>query len=174
MLKRFKAKKRDILDRLAKPGADYTDASPKGSVDEGILELVAEINCIAGFVTTSSCAGRIAVYLEGTPKAASHLEPPNQDLNESDSQADHRVALSTGGKGGGRWLFTSHAPVDLERLSESGAVFKHLGVPPHVQSSYPASQTKTQFVHFKFEPMVSLFMFTISTLSCLTSWTPSG
>ncbi|KAG5927298.1 hypothetical protein E4U53_002888, partial [Claviceps sorghi] len=54
----FAAKKTKILDQLAVPEAEYTDASPKGTIDAGIRELIDEINAAEGFVTTSSCAGR--------------------------------------------------------------------------------------------------------------------
>lgn len=41
------------------------DLSPKGTVDVGIRELIGEINACEGLVTTSSCAGRVSVFLEG-------------------------------------------------------------------------------------------------------------
>lgn len=61
----FTQRKRRILSALAVPDEDYTDLSPKGTVDAGIRELIDEINGLDGFVTTSSCAGRVSVFLEG-------------------------------------------------------------------------------------------------------------
>ncbi|CAF3483681.1 unnamed protein product [Fusarium graminearum] len=52
----------------------------------------------SGFVTTSSCAGRVSVFLEGRRVAEAEGE-------------DERVA-GVGGKGaGGAWLFVSHDPI---------------------------------------------------------------
>lgn len=61
----FTQRKRRILSALAVPDEEYTDLSPKGTVDAGIRELIDELNGIDGFVTTSSCAGRVSVFLEG-------------------------------------------------------------------------------------------------------------
>ena len=107
-------------------------------------------------MTTSSCAGRIAVYLEGPPKEVPDGVAVLEKLGEEDTQSGTRVASTTGGKGGGKWLFTSHAPVYLEDCSRPGAIFSHLGLSQSAQPSSPASATKPRFVHFKFEPMVSV------------------
>ena len=40
------------------------DLSRKGSIDEGILHLVARINAQDNFFTLSSCSGRICVFEE--------------------------------------------------------------------------------------------------------------
>ncbi|SPQ19689.1 eaf0b554-2a99-403a-9e31-ca3e83d52590 [Thermothielavioides terrestris] len=66
----FSLRKQKILSQLSVPDAEYTDASPKGSVDAGIRHLIDEINARPGLVTTSSCAGRVSVYLEGRKKEA--------------------------------------------------------------------------------------------------------
>lgn len=65
----FIARKTKILSDLAVPDADYTDLSPKGSVDEGIRDLIRDINALDGLVTTSSCAGRVSVFVEGSRKS---------------------------------------------------------------------------------------------------------
>jgi hypothetical protein len=95
----FDDRKAKILAELSTPDEQYQDLSPKGSVDAGIRDLIAEINALPDYVTTSSCAGRIAVYLEG----------------------------AKGAKGGGQWLFTSHDPVDVP--AGDGEVFRMLGLP---------------------------------------------
>src|SRR5689334_3638228 len=52
----FQEKKKKILKQLNTPDAEYSDLSPKGSVDEGIRDLISDINEVSGLVTTSSCA----------------------------------------------------------------------------------------------------------------------
>ncbi|KAG6367166.1 hypothetical protein INS49_001350 [Diaporthe citri] len=61
----FARRKEAILAQLAVPDDEYTDLSPKGTVDAGIRDLIDEINGLDGLVTTSSCAGRVSVFLEG-------------------------------------------------------------------------------------------------------------
>ncbi|KAK1990852.1 hypothetical protein LX36DRAFT_647319 [Colletotrichum falcatum] len=134
----FATRKHRILEQLSVPDAEYTDASPKGSVDVGIRELINELNALDGFVTTSSCAGRVSVFLEGRRAAASAPTGPatpaeqprsqpaaaqtgDGDDNEDEDDDDDSItngggAVATiagpGGKGGGgTWLFVSHDPV---------------------------------------------------------------
>lgn len=64
----FVARKSKILSDLSVPDAEYTDLSPKGSVDEGIRDLIRGINALDGLVTTSSCAGRVSIFVEGSKK----------------------------------------------------------------------------------------------------------
>ena len=129
----FAARKDKIVTTLSTPEDQYSDLSPKGSVDAGIRDLIAEINALPEYVTTSSCAGRVAVYLEGGGKGA---------------------------KGGGKWLFTSHESVNLDANDASdsteGALFGRLGMASEAlpePATLPDIQ-QTRFVHFKFEPMV--------------------
>lgn len=153
MQARFDAKKKDILKKLSVPVGEYTDASPKGSVDEPIRELVDEINNSNGYVTTSSCSGRLAVYLEGPPRVAATLsdESKGEPIN---AENDSGVATSASGKGGGKWLFTSHIPIEIVRLDEEGAVLSLLGLEVTKQLSFPKGEDNTQRVHLKFEPMI--------------------
>jgi len=132
----FEAKKQKILAILSQPDEDYTDLSPKGSIDAGIRDLIAEINEYAGLVTTSSCAGRVSVFLEGKKRVA--------QLKSSETGTE----AGPTGKGGGKWLFVSHDPVTVE-VDES--LCSKFGLEA-------ADGTKlsegTSLVHFKFEPMV--------------------
>ena len=155
MLKKFDDKKREILGRLSLTDDDYTDASPKGSIDDGIRELVRQINSIPGFISTSSCAGRVAVFLEGAQKQSITQGPRVEGEDVHSGDAGQAIAASSGGKGGGKWLFTSHTPVDLEKLSNEGALSRHLGFSSTLQVSSPPLNLRPQFVHLKFEPMVS-------------------
>jgi tRNA wybutosine-synthesizing protein 3 len=129
----FTSKKSKILDALSVPDSDYTDLSPKGSVDKGIRHLIDEVNVIDGLVTTSSCAGRVSVFLEG-----------RKALDAGDE--DGEIATPGGKGGGGNWLFVSHDPVvgdgwvgELGLSQDDGS------------SEAPAGR---RLIHFKFEPMV--------------------
>ncbi|KAM5346769.1 hypothetical protein ACJ41O_009774 [Fusarium nematophilum] len=137
----FVDKKKKILDQLSVPGAEYTDASPKGSVDEGIRDLIDEINQSSGFVTTSSCAGRVSVFLEGRRVA------------EAD-EGDEQVA-GVGGKGaGGTWLFVSHDPVPTDD-DENKDWGRELGLEDSDTIQDVAGTIKERrLVHFKFEAMI--------------------
>lgn len=147
----FATKKAKILHELNVPAVQYQDASPKGSVDEGIRELVDKINELDSLVTTSSCAGRVSLYLEGDKSLA----------------IDHAAPTpSAGGKGGGDWLFVSHDPVTqevggLETLCPAFSITK--------LSSLQSRSHGRRFLHFKFEPMVGTchYYFSISEYDSL-------
>lgn len=138
----FLEKKKKILEQLSIPDAEYTDASPKGSVDEGIRDLIDEINEVSGFVTTSSCAGRVSVFLEGRRVAETEDE-------------DEQIA-GVGGKGaGGTWLYVSHDPVP-----DNGNVYQEwtemLGLAESDAFQDKIKELKERrLIHFKFEAMVS-------------------
>ena len=151
MLERFAAKKRDIINRLSKPEGEYEDLSPKGGVDDQIRDLVDQINSLDGFVTTSSCAGRMAVYLAGPPKQSVQVDP---FVDEEQPLSSIVTRSSTSGKGGGRWLFTSHTPLNLEQYQADGALLQKLGFSRGAQMAFPIGESAPQFVHLKFEPMI--------------------
>ncbi|WQF82920.1 Putative tRNA wybutosine-synthesizing protein [Colletotrichum destructivum] len=172
----FTTRKLKILEQLSVPDAEYTDASPKGSVDVGILELIGELNALDGFVTTSSCAGRVSVFLEGrraAPASApagtagvddSHLRAATQsDANDNGSTALTTIAGPGGKGGGGTWLFVSHDPVpephdgDDELLRLLGLVGEKGPAPHSVAGDSGSSQPgrrRKRLIHFKFEPMI--------------------
>lgn len=154
----FSRRKQKILSQLAVPDAEYTDASPKGSVDAGIRDLIDQINARSGLVTTSSCAGRVSVYLEG-PKTAAVGASADDDAGDEGGLGN--VASSAGGKGGGEWLFVSHDPVEEHGGNDAGehgygtlrgalgSTAGEAGTPP-----LGALTASSRLVHFKFEPMV--------------------
>ncbi|KAK7946534.1 uncharacterized protein PG986_010855 [Apiospora aurea] len=132
----FAARKRKILAQLAVPDAEYTDASPKGTVDAGIRDLIDELNGLDGFVTTSSCGGRVSVFVEGVKKKAAKNDAADggdkmtknggreevavkggDDVDDEAAAAEAATPAPTtlaaiGGKGGGgNWLYVSHDPV---------------------------------------------------------------
>ena len=138
----FAEKKAKILEQLAVPEAEYTDLSPKGTVDKGIRHLIDEINSTDGFVTTSSCAGRVSVFLEGrkAPIAADAVTD-----TDGDERTSSQVA-GVGGKGaGGAWLFVSHDPVPDEDWVQTLEF---------VEGDASQQQGVRRLIHFKFEPMV--------------------
>lgn len=140
----FEARKNKILEELSLPDAEYTDLSPKGSVDEGIRDLIRDINALPGLVTTSSCAGRISVFLEGRKKSSAPL-----------SEQPGRQFAPSGGKGAGRWLYVSHDPFVKPEGHEKAARPLHdlFGMVPG--DGRPSSGTRgLRLVRFHFEPLV--------------------
>jgi len=136
----FQDRKAKILNDLSTPDEQYQDLSPKGSVDESIRDLISELNGLPDYVTTSSCAGRVAAYLEG----------------------------AQGAKGGGQWLFTSHDPVQLPAEGSDGSLYSMLGIVA-TEPSAPSEAEGARFVHLKFEPLVGLSSLeTFSYTMCTT------
>jgi tRNA wybutosine-synthesizing protein 3 len=146
----FTERKSRIVQQLAVPEAEYEDASPKGSVDAGIRDFVDEINGVEGFVTTSSCAGRVSVFLEGRKTA--------------DPDADERQQLAgVGGKGGGgTWLYVSHEALPQRAVDDnqgqgwSGTFGLGDAEPSPASGSSVGVVKDRRLIHFKFEPMVSI------------------
>ncbi|KAE8349927.1 methyltransferase TYW3-domain-containing protein [Aspergillus coremiiformis] len=151
----FETRKRKILAELSVPDAEYTDLSPKGSVDEGIRDLIHDINTLPGLVTTSSCAGRISVFLEGRKKQSK----PQED--------QERQFVASGGKGAGKWLFVTHDPLqgyDTPRGSDSSGEDSNQGkslhelfgmVPGDGRPPELNKQGKApRLVRFHFEPLI--------------------
>ena len=141
----FAIRKADILHNLHREGPEYSDKSPKGQVDEQIEELIHDINAIDGLVTTSSCSGRISVFLESSERM--HHAQKNRSNNDGRTEENHR-------KEGGRWLFSSHTPLDRE----SGPVQNHrfltlFGFNRLIQNG-TGDLSQCRCIHFKFEPMV--------------------
>ncbi|KAJ4388495.1 hypothetical protein N0V85_007500, partial [Neurospora sp. IMI 360204] len=180
----FQTRKSKILSQLSVPDAEYTDASPKGSVDVAIRELIDEINHgYEGLVTTSSCAGRVSVYLEGVKRkkqedksssggdggqgaeGGKDGEEEGGELEDA-ARAATVTASSSGGKGGGEWLFVSHDPLETVDPS-TGREYdgKHwmevfgltAGNGSGTESGDGGEEQQEQqqrLIHFKFEPMI--------------------
>ncbi len=158
----FARKKAHILEQLSVPESSYIDASPKGTIDVEIRDLIDTVNSYTGLVTTSSCSGRISVFLEGENKgprskfaAVEELDvtlqlpeqPPEShddcidtaDHNGSAEKENHKKkptsASKGGGKGGGgRWLYVSHSPLLFPDTDD------------HHHNEYPDS-THSYFTH---------------------------
>jgi tRNA wybutosine-synthesizing protein 3 len=180
----FTRRKALILSQLSVPAAQYADRSPKGSIDEGVRDLIEGINAREGWVTTSSCAGRVSVFVEGAKRrkggarevgsggqggergaggeAFEREDGKCRGEDEGDGDGDGEI-----GKGnvrrevklaeaGGRWLFVSHEGVDAATLQGEG-VLSLLGLRRMGDVIGAGKQfTEERLVHFKFEPMVSV------------------
>lgn len=145
MTSRFGTRKRSILAQLQAPDDEYHDLSPKGSVDEPIRDLISEINSLDGLVTTSSCSGRISVFLEG------------RKANAGDAVADEQTEsrAGPGGKGGGgAWLFISHDPVKDADVKTTTTWTSLFGLQKAVSDDDRLADVHARYIHLKFEPMV--------------------
>ncbi|KAF1835785.1 hypothetical protein BDW02DRAFT_495102 [Decorospora gaudefroyi] len=145
MTTRFQARKQRILEQLDAPDGEYHDSSPKGSVDAPIRDFIGEINNLDGLVTTSSCSGRISVFLEGR-KAEIGVAEAGPEGEES--------RAGPGGKGGGgAWLFISHEPVETKHASVEDGFMSIFGM-----KESPTDETtpnvSCRYIHLKFEPMI--------------------
>ncbi|KAJ6262108.1 tRNA wybutosine-synthesizing protein [Drechslerella dactyloides] len=145
----FRAKKTKILSDLA---SGQPDASPKGSVDTHILPLIDLLNQHDEIVTTSSCSGRISVFLEGRKEASGALQD-----QEGEEELDNVAAI--GGKGGGgKWLLVTHDPLS-DNLDADDSTFLEFifgGIPsqPGPERLPAQSSKEIRYIHFKFEPMI--------------------
>lgn len=157
----FTVKKKAILASLSIPEATYTDLSPKGSVDAPIKPLIDRINALEGVVTTSSCAGRLSVYLEGNKQGKGH-EGRGDPKNNKGFGKESEQAVVSGGKGmGGKWLFVSHEPVEMYKNGggkESVTQLLGLGsLGAHDEALTPNTEVdEMRLVRFQFEPMVCI------------------
>ncbi|RCK59009.1 tRNA wybutosine-synthesizing protein 3 [Candida viswanathii] len=95
----FDQKKQSILEEISTNGPDNLDASPKGTIDEHCIPIINLINKHKDMVTTSSCSGRVSVFLEGV------------------KSADSTSIVAKGNYG--RWLFVTHDPKDLDNWYDS-------------------------------------------------------
>lgn len=169
----FSRKKSQILEKLSVPVLEYTDLSPKGSVDEGIRELIDEINACDGLVTTSSCAGRVSVFLEG--HKAPRANPGSLGREDTATEPARKpTSARIGGKGGGgTWLFVSHDPLDestQDWVSVLGLTLVEAQGDPQEREAEIGGGNEPRCIHFKFEPMVRLLF---SSLVVLLAACPS-
>ncbi|SMN20371.1 similar to Saccharomyces cerevisiae YGL050W TYW3 tRNA methyltransferase required for synthesis of wybutosine [Maudiozyma saulgeensis] len=131
----FDQKKASILDEINSP---QPDLSPKGSIDELCIPIMELINSHKDMVTTSSCSGRVSVFVEGT-----------KHYNEE---------IKVGGKGqGGRWLFVSHDETNvvgwLDRLEQDSMaenIIVNIGNVEDV-SKFDGSH---RYILYKYEPFI--------------------
>lgn len=147
----FVNKKAKILADLSTPATSYVDASPKGSIDIGIADLINAINELPEYVTTSSCAGRISVFVEGKKRTAN-----SENEGEGSPGGERETRAGTGGKGGGgKWLYVSHDPLLIHDGQDLAGL---LGMARRNEEKEIVLEEQ-RLVRFKFEPMVSHFHF---------------
>ncbi|EGC49049.1 DUF207 domain-containing protein [Histoplasma capsulatum var. duboisii H88] len=166
----FKAKKQKIIRDLSVPDEEYTDLSPKGSIDAGIRDLIHNINQMPGLVTTSSCAGRISVFLEGGgsererkgigDKEGSSAKEDDRKIVEAEGdigESSERPPqfAPTGGKGSGNWLFVSHEPVEIDLDCEGNYLHRMFNLVPMDEKIGTINHSGSlRLVRFHFEPMI--------------------
>ncbi|CCH46567.1 tRNA wybutosine-synthesizing protein [Wickerhamomyces ciferrii] len=124
----FLQKKNQILSQIETTLGNVPDISPKGSIDELCVPIMNLINSHNDMVTTSSCSGRVSVFLEGV------------------KVKDEGSSSKIGGKGdGGHWLFVEHDKTKIQDWHKDK--FQYGQVPT-------TSDLSTRYILFKFEPLI--------------------
>lgn len=122
----FGQKKASILSEIGETLSSVPDASPKGSIDELCLPIMRLINSHNDMVTTSSCSGRVSVFVEGSKQN------------------------KIGGKGeGGYWMFVTHDKNELSNWFKGKFTYASSS-----EVGSAASQLSTRFILFKYEPFI--------------------
>jgi tRNA wybutosine-synthesizing protein 3 len=123
----FDERKKRIIENLR---SDEPDLSPKGTPDEGILELLELINASKDYMSTSSCSGRVVVFLDA-----------DKDRQDNDTK--------------GRWLMNRHSPFQeqLENLLIQELYALLFGT-SKIGRDWVSSEGPSRAVTLKFEPLV--------------------
>ncbi len=110
-----------------------------GSVDSPIVDFVEYLNSLADFYTTSSCSGRICIFLlgqshkaieeeeeeeageENLPSSSSSTSPPSSSSSSSSSSSIGSFCDSKKEKGGGvgGWLLSRHGLVTYDEVKSA-------------------------------------------------------
>lgn len=122
----FDQKKKSILMEISTNGPENLDASPKGTIDEFCIPIIDLINSHKDMVTTSSCSGRVSVFLEGVKSA---------DSTSIVSKGNH-----------GRWLFVTHDPKHLDNWYDS--------IPFNYNSMNFPKNSSSRSILYKFEALI--------------------
>lgn len=143
----FGQKKKYILQQVALTDEEHPDASPKGTIDAPLLPLMYLINKHEDMFTTSSCSGRVSVFLEGDKIVP--VNKANKDSSATTEESETREKI--GGKGaGGKWLFVTHDPKDLVTEEWLKQVKEYHEENPLVDGA------SKRYLQYKFEAMVCL------------------
>ncbi|GMM36405.1 tRNA methyltransferase [Saccharomycopsis crataegensis] len=133
----FLQKKAAILESIKENSPDSPDASPKGTIDILCMPIINLINSSPNMVTTSTCSGRVSVFLEGS-----------KIVSESSN-------VKAGGKGeGGKWLFVTHDVNELDGWDDEFLQndVHQLRDPEAVTNA--GNDIATRYLLFKFEPLI--------------------
>lgn len=136
----FDQKKLHILKEIGLNSEENPDASPKGTIDDLCIPLITLINGHKDMVTTSSCSGRLSVFLEGRKQ--------NKELTE---ETTDQTVVRIGAKGdGGRWLFVSHEKEDIiDWWKKEDIMLKY-----DTDIDDSTYSHNTRYVLFKYEPLI--------------------
>lgn len=127
----FQQKKEHILNEISFTNEGSPDASPKGSLDLKCWPIISLINSKKNMVTTSSCSGRVSVYLQGRKLQSS-------------------TTFNKGAKGNeGGWLFITHDPDNVRNWSRN-LNFKQI----NHKSIEDVSISDSRHILYKFEPFI--------------------
>lgn len=136
----FDRKKEHILQEIGINSENNPDASPKGTIDTLCLPLIFLINSHKDMVTTSSCSGRVSVFLEGS-----------KDKKATQKVEEESKILKIGAKGeGGRWLFVSHEKSDIHEWWSHEDVALQFGGNINMEDCNEG----TRYILFKYEPLI--------------------
>lgn len=136
----FDRQKTHLLEEIGLNSKNNPDASPKGTIDVLCIPLIKLINGHKDMITTSTCSGRLSVFLEG-----------DKTHNKDSMEGDKREQVKIGAKGeGGHWLFVSHEKEEInEWWKRNDIQFKYENTIN--DSDY---DVQTRFVLFKYEPLI--------------------
>lgn len=157
----FSQKKLFILSQLAQTSETNLDASPKGTVDVHLLDLIGLINAHEDMVTTSSCSGRLSVFLEGdkvVPGAAGSMGNERADSGDAGGERE-----KVGGKGqGGKWLYVTHEPDEVGVRDWWPDVQNYTEEADGELTTTDDEIVNRRYVLYKFEAMVRIPFFLLS------------
>ncbi|KAL6945459.1 hypothetical protein ACO0QE_002915 [Hanseniaspora vineae] len=157
----FLQKKQSILN-------SNIDLSPKGSIDALCIPIIKLINDNSDdMVTTSSCSGRLSVFVEGVKTKSQAKQYENstpQTATGQSSQAPEEAVTSAmleyklGGKGdGGEWLYITHNVDEvtgwLQKVQTSERAIRFLSQDNKVETENIDMTTK-RLILYKFEPLI--------------------
>ncbi|ODV60938.1 tRNA methyltransferase TYW3 [Ascoidea rubescens DSM 1968] len=153
----FDQKKKSILEEIATNSDQLPDASPKGTIDELCIPIIQLINTHKDLVTTSSCSGRVSVFLEGSKiKNLKFTENNHQDNDKLilDIETPDSNNIKIGGKGeGGKWLFVTHDKAELKNWYKD-LNFKFLNDNNNNNEEIINDSLVKRYILFKFEPLI--------------------
>lgn len=139
----FDQKKQHILNEIGLNSENNPDASPKGTIDDLCIPLITLINSHKDMVTTSSCSGRLSVFLEGNKLKT------NEEITSSKENEIEQYKIGAKGDGG-HWLFVSHDKDEIKGWWKK----EYINVHSNSEININDYDTSTRYVLFKYEPLI--------------------